>query len=111
MSAFFERIAGIFSSADFYVSFPFWAAFAVAALIYRMAPERPALKQCLLLLSSLCMLLLLPRFTPPIIGVFLALCGVTYAVGGLLNNRLDPSQTKLRKSIAAGGILAVVLVL
>ncbi len=110
MENFFSKILENLSASDFYMSLPFWAAFTLVALAFRLAPEKRLLKQVLMLVFSIGMLLMLPRFTWPILVVFTGLCATSYAFGAVLNDN-KPAGVMQRKLLAGTGVVAVVCLL
>lgn len=110
MSEILSRIASAISGSEFYMSLPFWLAFVVVVILYRVTPAKPILKETCLLACNILMLLMLPRFTVAMLGVFFALCIFTYAIGYHLNGR-DVQKDRMGKVIAALGIIVVVFVL
>jgi alginate O-acetyltransferase complex protein AlgI len=111
MEAWCAEFVRRFPSGDFYVSLPFWGAFAVVVLLYRLAPRRPALKEWLLLVCSVCMLLTLPRFTLTMLAVLFTVCVATYSCGKLLLTPGRLTNPRRRRLLAAAAITANVLVL
>jgi alginate O-acetyltransferase complex protein AlgI len=100
-----------FTASEFYVSLPFWGAFAAVVLIYRLTPRVSALRDVVLLISSILMLLTLPRFDLIMLASTLTLCAVTYSCGKLLAAPERITDTTKRKLIAAAGITFCVLAL
>lgn len=95
---------------DFYMSLPFWCAFFLIVFLFRQAPERPTLRELLLLTSSVCMLLTLPRFGIVSLIVYAALSLVAYTAGTLLmRGRIN--DPVLRRAVAAASITVLISVL
>ena len=111
MSQFLSQIARLFLASDFYVSVPFWGAFAVVVLVYRLVPRSTMLKDWLLLACSACMLLTLPRFDLRMLAVVLGVCAMTYACARLLTEKGKLTNPGARRAVAASGIVINLLVL
>jgi alginate O-acetyltransferase complex protein AlgI len=101
----------LFASSEFYVSLPFWGAVAIAVVLYRTTARMGGFRDGLLLASSVCLLLTLPRFDLTMLGVLLAVCGVTYGIATLLLNSSRFTQPKSREFLTAIGISLNVFVL
>ena len=111
MPEFIPEIARRFLASDFYVSLPFWGAFAVVVLCYRLVPRPTILKEWLLLLCSICMLLTLPRLDLRMLAILLGICVITYGCARLLANEERLQNPGARRAVAASGIVINVLVL
>ena len=101
----------LFASSEFYVSLPFWGAVAIAVVLYRTTARMGGFRDGLLLACSVCLLLTLPRFDLTMLGVLLAVCGVTYGIATLLLNSSRFTQPKSREFLTAIGISLNVFVL
>jgi alginate O-acetyltransferase complex protein AlgI len=108
---FLSEIARRFLSNDFFVSAPFWGAFAVVVLLYRSTPRTSGVKEWVLLAGSVSMLLTLPRFTLLTLAVFLGICATTYGCAKLLLREDGLLQPGRRRTVAAFGIGINLLVL
>jgi alginate O-acetyltransferase complex protein AlgI len=108
---FLSELAGRLPTSDFYVSLPFWGYFAAAVFAYRLIPPQWRLKNWLLLASSVCMLLTLPRFSFTALGILMGVCLITYSCARLLIGTDASKHPSRRKVLAAAGIIVNVLVL
>ena len=111
MPEFIVDIARRFLASDFYVSLPFWGAFAAVVVSYRLVPRSTILKEWLLLASSVCMLLTLPRFDLRMLATLLGVCLITYVCATLLANGERFRNRRARWAVAASGIVINVVVL
>jgi alginate O-acetyltransferase complex protein AlgI len=111
MPEFILEIARQFLASDFYVSLPFWGAFAAVVVCYRLVPRSTILKEWLLLVSSVCMLLTLPRLDLRMLAILLGICVFTYGCAKLLANKERLPNPGVRRAVAASGIVINVLVL
>ena len=111
MQEFISEIGRRLPTSEFYVSLPFWGYFAAAVLAYRLIPPQWGLKSWLLLASSVCMLLTLPRFNLTTLGILTGVCLVSYGCATLLVGADEAKHPDRRKVIAAAGIIINILVL
>jgi len=111
MESLFSEIARRFPSAEFYVSFPFWAGFAAVACVFRGVPLKGMPRQLLLLACSTGMLLMLPRFNLSMLGLLLTIALLSYGCAQLLLNQALIPGVKSRRWVAAAGIICNVVVL
>jgi alginate O-acetyltransferase complex protein AlgI len=111
MEQFFSGILRQFASNEFYVSLPFWGAVAAVVLLYRLTPRVGAVKDWLLLLSSTCLLLTLPRFNLRMLTILFVVCAVTYLIAKALLKSASSPAARPRQWLAALGIVINVLVL
>ena len=111
MPAFILEIARPFLASDFYVSLPFWGAFAAVVVCYRLVPPSSIVKQWLLLLCSVCMLLTLPRLDLRMLVVLLGICVFSYGCGKLLANQERLQNPRARRAVATAGVIINILVL
>jgi len=98
-------------ASDFFVSLPFWGAFAVVVVCYRLAPQSTTLKEWLLLLSSISMLLTLPRLDLRMLAVLIGICLFTYGCARLLAKEEGLQNPRARRAVAASGVVINVLAL
>jgi alginate O-acetyltransferase complex protein AlgI len=108
MPEFIPEIARRFLSSDFYVSLPFWGAFAAVVVCYRLVPRSTVLKEWVLLVCSVCMLLTLPRLDLRMLAILLWICVTTYGCAKLLEGL---PNSGVRRAVAAAGVVINVLVL
>jgi alginate O-acetyltransferase complex protein AlgI len=93
---------------NFYYSVPFWISAVVIALGGRIFNRTTIGKKIFLGLTSVLMLLAIPGFGLPALGLVIALSLLTYAIGSaLLKSALSPSD--VRRKLAAGAGIAAVL--
>ena len=111
MPEFILEIARQFLASDFYVSLPFWGAFAAVVVCYRLVPRSTILKEWLLLLSSVCMLLTLPRLDLRMLAILLGICVFTYGCAKLLANKERLPNRGVRRAVATSGVVINVLIL
>src|SRR5438093_6050252 len=111
MEQFFSGILRPFASNEFYVSLPFWGAVAAVVLLCRLAPRVGALKDLLLLLSSTCLLLTLPRFNIWMLATLFIVCVITYLIAKVLLKTASAPAPKPRQWLAATGVVLNILVL
>src|SRR5687768_6277235 len=111
MPEFIPEIARRFLASDFYVSLPFWGAFAVVVVCYRLVPPSTVVKEWLLLVCSVCMLLTLPRLDLRMLLILVGICVITYGCGRLLTNEEALRTPRARRAVAAAGVVINVLVL
>jgi alginate O-acetyltransferase complex protein AlgI len=105
------EIAQRFFASDFFVSLPFWGAFAVVVVCYRLVPRSTILKEWLLLLCSLSMLLTLPRLDLRMLAILLGICVFTYGCARLLAKDEGLRNPRARRAVAASGVVINVSVL
>jgi len=111
MPEFILEIARRFLASDFYVSLPFWGAFAAVVACYRLVPQSRVLKEWLLLLCSVFMLLTLPRLDVRMLGILFGICLFTYGCARLLASPEKLPNPGARRGVAASGVVINVLVL
>jgi alginate O-acetyltransferase complex protein AlgI len=93
---------------NFYYSVLFWLSAIVIALVGRIFSRSTSGKQLFLGLASVLMLLAIPGFDLPALGLVIALSLLTYAIGArLLRSATGPPD--LRRKLAAGAGIAAVL--
>jgi alginate O-acetyltransferase complex protein AlgI len=111
MPEFILETARHFLASDFYVSLPFWGAFAAVVVCYRLVPRSTILREWLLLLCSVCMLLTLPRLDLRMLAILLGICVITYGCARLLADKERLPNPGARRAVAAFGVVINVLVL
>jgi alginate O-acetyltransferase complex protein AlgI len=93
---------------NFYYSVPFWVSAILIALGGRIFGRLTTGKQLFLCLTSVLMLLAIPGFGLPALGLVIALSLLTYAIGARLL-RSAPGSPDVRRKLAAGAGIAAVL--
>lgn len=92
---------------NFFSSLSFWVALFAIILFSRLLGKRPALRNPLLLASSVLMILCLPGFTPLNLAGLLILTAFSYAVGHVLVGCLSQARPGPRRLIAVFGIFGI----
>jgi alginate O-acetyltransferase complex protein AlgI len=92
---------------NFYYSVPFWVSAILVALGARIFSGSTTGKRLFLGLTSVLMLLAIPGFGLPSLGLIIALSLLTYAVGSGLTRSANASGDARRKLVAGAGIASV----
>ena len=98
-------------SFDFFYDIRFWLMLVVVALVYRLTAFNRVGKTVILLLSSVLMILALPRFNLISFAFLLAIGLLTYLAGYQLNTSDLSKSTRKRTVLSFGGILFLILCL
>ena len=96
---------------NFYYDIKFWLAFVSVVIIYRLLGFNHIGRNVFLFLSSILMILALPKFNLASFGFFFGVCLLIFLIGYLLNGNVFVKDRSKRGVVSVAGIMVVVLIL
>jgi len=106
-----QQILHKLTSFQFYISIPFWGAFVLAVLIFRIVGTTTRAARWSVLMLSALMVMALPRFTYiSLISLVLVSC-IAFAGGSLLVGRLREARRDVRIFCATSLVILIIFVL
>jgi len=99
------------SSFDFYYSYEFWLVFLVALVLYRILDPQRTASRVVTLVTSVLMVLALPRFSVAHLGFLSGLALAVFGVGRLLLSDWQRENKTIRAMLSGLTICAVIFLL